>query len=342
MPNCAFVSFRLGLTDGVSVVARDWIDAFHSFGFDVVTVAGDGPVDRVLPGLAIEATEPPTDAEISDALADIDLVVVENLLTIPMNLPASRAVARVLQERPALLHHHDPPWQRDRYRDIDELPLDGRAWRHITINRLTATEMRERGIQATVIYNGFEASPMAGDRQGLRDAVAVASEELLVVHPARAIERKGVPDAVALAEELGATYWLTGPPEEDFALELDRRLAAARCRVIHQPVENIDDLYAAADLVVFPSTWEGFGNVPIEASIRARPVAVGRYPVLAELVELGMRWFHVDDRWPIQEFLAAPDRSLLEHNRSIAVEHFSLERMRARLRALLADAGWLP
>ena len=58
MPTCAIVSFRLGLTDGVSIVAAAWADALRSFGFDVVTVAGEGPVDRMVPGLAIGARAP--------------------------------------------------------------------------------------------------------------------------------------------------------------------------------------------------------------------------------------------------------------------------------------------
>ncbi len=147
MPTCAIVSFRLGLTDGVSIVAATWADALASFGFDVVTVAGEGPVDRTVAGLAIGAADGPDavdpaalDRAVADALADAELVVVENLGTIPLNLPASRAVARVLAGRPALLHHHDPPWQRERFAQVTALPLDDPAWRHVTINRLTEHE----------------------------------------------------------------------------------------------------------------------------------------------------------------------------------------------------------
>ena len=65
------------------------MEAFASFGFEIVTVAGDGPVDRCVPGLAIGASDPPDPVELASVLTDADLVVVENLLTIPMNLPAS-------------------------------------------------------------------------------------------------------------------------------------------------------------------------------------------------------------------------------------------------------------
>ncbi|MDZ7732289.1 MAG: hypothetical protein U5R31_03530 [Acidimicrobiia bacterium] len=114
MPLCAFVSFRLGVTDGVSVVVDGWRTALDALGFDTLTVAGEGAVDRRVAGLGLGAPEPPDVGEVERALVDADLVVVENLCTIPMNLPASRVVAGVLRGRPAILHHHDPPWQRQR------------------------------------------------------------------------------------------------------------------------------------------------------------------------------------------------------------------------------------
>jgi glycosyltransferase involved in cell wall biosynthesis len=152
-----------------------------------------------------------------------------------------------------------------------------------------------------------------------------------------------VPAAVRLTEELGATYWLLGPAELGYDDELGRILAAARCRVIHRaPAGSMADAYAAADVIAFPSTWEGFGNPPIEAAIHLRPVAVGPYPVADELRALGFRWFAPDDVDAIARFLAMPDEELLEHNRDIAREHFSLGRVAADLAALLDGAGWTP
>mgnify|MGYP001824419362 FL=1 len=330
------------MADGVSVVARHWQRVMERVGYRVVTVAGEGPVDRTVAGLAIGATDPPTPAELRTALADADLVVVENLLTIPLNLPAAGALVEVLRGRPSVIHHHDPPWQRDRFAHVADLPVDDPAWRHVTINQLTAAQMSERGIETTCIYNGFPTETGPGDRAGVRRRLGVGDDTRLLAHPVRAIPRKDVARAVGLSEELGGTYWLWGPAEEGYGEELDRILAGASCPIVRGTGgEPAVDLYRAADAVLVPSTWEGFGNPPVEAAIHRVPAAVGAYPVAKELTALGLRWFPTDDPAPLAAFLDDPDPHLLEHNRAVAVEHLSLDAMERAVRALLAEAGWL-
>jgi len=362
MPTCAILSFRLGGTDGVSVVAQRWADALADLGFGVVTVAGEGPVDRTVADLAIgrwpdgrAGVEGPAAAseaevaaladEVAAAVDDVDLVVVENLGTIPMNLPAARAVARARAGRPTVWHHHDPAWQRERYADVDELPRDDAAWRHVAINDLTRGQLLARGLDAVTIRNGFDVHAAPGDRLGERARVGLDPDELVVLHPVRAIERKRVPVAVALAEALGATYWLTGPAEEGYRPVLDEVLEDARRRgvgVLHRPGGALADLYAAADVVAFPSSWEGFGNPPVEAAIHRRPAAVGRYPVAEELRALGFEWFDPSEPAALARWLADPDEALLDRNARVARDHLSLEAMADGLRALLDEAGWLP
>ena len=342
MARGAIVSFRLGLSDGVSIVARLWQEMLGDLGFDMVTVAAEGPVDRVVAGLGIDQPDGPDPGEFSAAVADIDLVVVENLCTIPLNLPAARTVARTLAGRPAILHHHDPPWQRERFASVTELPPDDPAWRHVVINRLTAEQFAQRGLQAVVIYNGFDTDGAAGDRNAMRTRLGIDPETLLIAHPVRAIPRKNIPTAIAIAEDLGGTYWLMGQAEEGYDDTLAQLLDEARCPVIHRPVARTPDIYAAADLVVFPSLWEGFGNPPVEAAIWRRPCVVGSYPVAEELAEFGFQWFSPQRLGEVRDFLDCPDAELLDQNQAIAQQHFSLERVRSDLVALLDGAGWLP
>jgi len=344
-PVCAIVSFRLGGPDGVSVVADSWASALRTIGFRVVTVAGDGPVDRLLPELGLTSTRPPDRADVTAALADSALVVVENLCTIPLNLPAALVVADTLRGRPAILHHHDPAWQRERFAHLPppELPPDDPAWRHVTINRITEREFAERGLPATTIYNGFDVDPPTGDRAATRAALGIEAGTRLLAHPVRAIARKNIPAAIALAEALGAWYWLLGPAEEGYDGELRAVLAEARCPVLHRPSPTtMADAYAASDAVVFPSTWEGFGNPPLEAALHRRPAAVGAFPVAAELRALGFEWFPTDDPGPLGAFLEKPDGALLERNRDLVRARFSQARVVADLRAVIDEAGWSP
>ena len=354
----AFLSFRFGLTDGVSVVARTWMDAFKEFGLEVVTVTGDASADRTVLGLGLSGTTDSADTEtamtgaLTDALADADLVVVENLLTIPMNLAASRAAAQVLAGRPALIHHHDPPWHRERFAHITELPATDSAWQHVAINRILRDELAERGIAAAIIYNGFP-TPVRRSRtetehlrRDVRRSVGIGAEELVVAHPVRAIERKNIPSAIALAEAVGATYWLLGPAEEGYSSELKHLLDAASCKVVHHEWTDVEGIYAAADHVAFPSTWEGFGNPPIEAALYRKTVSVGEYPVGKELRAFGFDWFDSTDHQAVAAALAAPNSAevteMLNRNERVASENFSLGRMRNSLHQLLERADWLP
>ncbi|MHB1140116.1 MAG: glycosyltransferase, partial [Microthrixaceae bacterium] len=121
---------------------------------------------------------------------------------------------------------------------------------------------------------------------------------------------------------------------------------AARCRVVHEPWTDVEGIYAAADHISFPSTWEGFGNPPIEAALHRRTVSVGDYPVADELRALGFDWCAPGDVERIASLLAAPDgaetTALLDRNERVASEHLSLGRMRTSLQAVLDEAGWMP
>ena len=309
-----------------------------------MTVAGEAPADRVVDGLAIDDERTPQATDVQRALGGADLVIAENICSLPLNLAATETVSAVLAGRPALLHHHDLPWQRPRFAELTALPADDPLWTHVTTSELSAGELaRRRGICATVVHNAFDVDAPGGNRHRARAAMGIAPDERLLAQPTRALARKNVPGGLALAEAVDATYWLTGAAEEGYDAELERLLVDARTRTIHgNPGLDPDDVYAAADAVVLPSTWEGFGNPAIESAVYRRPLAIGDYPVAEELRAFGFRWFRVDDAAPLAGWLERPDVELINTNHDVARRHFSLARLRRQLRHLLDERGWLP
>ena len=336
------VSFRLGGPDGVSVVAGHWAEAFRRLGLAVRTVAGAGRADRLVPGLDMDTTPgPDLPGRLAEALDGTGLVVVENVCSLPRNPAAAAALAALLAGRPAILHHHDLPWQRQELGECPGWPPDDPAWAHVTINELSRGQLADRGITATTVYGGFPA-PGPGRRELARERLGVPLGRWLLLQPTRAIPRKNVPAGLAMAEALAADYWLTGPAEDGYAAELDHLLAATTASV-HRRIPGgltMDDAYAACDAVVFPSTWEGFGAPLVEASLHRRPLVVGDYPVAAELAAFGFRWFPADDPTPLKAFLDHPDPDLLAANHDIARRHFSMDALTRQLAALLDSAGW--
>jgi hypothetical protein len=336
-----FVSARLGEPDGVSVAAAAWMLAFERLGFVVRTVAGEGQADCLVPGLALNAEAPPPARDLDAAIQGAAVVVVENLCSLPLNLPAAKVVASCLRGRRAILHHHDFPWQREGFENLGPWPPDDLAWAHVTINEMSRHQLRDRGIEGTTVYNGvLPAAP--GDRTRARAVLGVAPDRLLLVQPTRAIARKNVPEGVGIAEALDAIYWLTGPAEEGYGPELERVLAAATCEIRRGIPGSLDiaDAYEASDAVVFPSTWEGFGLPLIESAQYRKPLAVGRFPMVEELAAFGFQWFPSDDPTPLGTWLKHPEPDLLDRNYAVALQHFSVDALAGRLAGVLRRAGW--
>jgi glycosyltransferase involved in cell wall biosynthesis len=339
----------------VAIEADKWAGALGQLGFTTYTVAGSGPVDRTLPGLAIGAPDPPTAGEVAAALADADLVVVENLCSLPLNPAAAAMVAAVLAGRPAVLHHHDLPWQRPWFADHGP-PPDDRRWTQVTINQLSRHQLATHGITASTVYNSFDTHRPTGADQArraeLRSSLGLDDRSRVVLQPTRALPRKNIGAGLAAAEGLGATYWLLGPAEDGYGPELDALVTRATSPVLlgwpsdgpdggpdggpdDGPDGGVEAAYAASDVVALPSTWEGFGNPSVESAIHRRPLLIGPYPVAAELAAFGFRWFGLGDLAALGAWLDDPDPGLLDHNWAVADTHFSLRDLPRRLQGVL-------
>ncbi len=212
----AIVSYRLGMADGVSVTAAQWATAFRRLGMRVRLVAGDGRPDVLVPGLALEAAEPPSRRSLDQALQDADVVVADNVCSLPVNQAAGEAVAEYLRGRPAVLRHHDLPWERERYADVTTWPPDDPAWRHVTVNELARRSLLEkRGIVASTVYHGFDERPCPQRRDEVRRLLGVEGE----LAAGLGLENEWVVNVIQAVGNYGEIYDRNLGPNTPFALE---------------------------------------------------------------------------------------------------------------------------
>jgi glycosyltransferase involved in cell wall biosynthesis len=345
------VSFRLGGADGVAIEAQKWAWALGELGYHVRRVAGaiedhGRPDDLVLPGLSFDAaggqsTTAPVDAgAISAALDGADLVVIENICSLPLNIEAAHAVARAAEEHHGrvVFRHHDLPWQRRHLAHLaTELPPRLNGALHATINLRSRRELEARGFAgATTVHTYFDLDPAPGDRAATRAQFGFGDDALVVLQPSRAIERKNVPGAVRFASYIArrapdrdVRLWVAGPAEEGYADTLARIVERSDVPVTIGRADQVADAYAACDVVVFPSTWEGFGNPVIESIAARRPCAAFPYPVLSEIVAAGVRTFSTEQPDVLVRFLAESEQR--------RETYFDVNLRRARLSFSLAD-----
>jgi glycosyltransferase involved in cell wall biosynthesis len=359
-PQAVTVSFRLGGEDGVSVEARKWAWALQELRFETRRVAGaiedqGRPDDVEISGLAIGANEPVDEAALAGAFDGADLVVVDNLCSLPLNVEAARTVARVAARHTGRVcfRHHDLPWQRRTLTHLEaEFPPRQAGALHATINLRSRRELQARGYEdATAVHNYFDLDPPAGDRETTRKQFGFADDEFVIFQPARAIERKNVPGGLRFAQQLGRLlperqlrYWLSGPAEDGYEPTLERILERAQLPIVLGRAAAAADAYAAADLVVYPSTWEGFGNPIIESIGARRPCAAYPYPVLAEIVAAGIRVFSTEDAGQLARFLVEP-QATRDRYHDVNVHRARISFSLADLPSVIDDAftehGWI-
>jgi glycosyltransferase involved in cell wall biosynthesis len=159
-----------------------------------------------------------------------------------------------------------------------------------------------------------------------------------MLFPSRSIPRKNVRAAFELAQRWRALLWLLGPAEDGFEQELNDLLAsyAIPTRRGLPSGYTIHDAYSACDLVVVPSTWEGFGNPVVESVTHGRPLAVYPYPVLEEIRSTGMTFFDLESD-EIGDVMLSPPHDVLARNKEIAAQHYSLADLPDRLSEVLQD-----
>ena len=148
---------------------------------------------------------------------DLDLLVVENALAIPLNIPLGPGPRRGRRgdRDPGPRPSPRPAWERQRFAANSVADLIAAAFppplpsvRHVVINSVQAQQLASRtGLVARVIPNvmDFDTPPPPLDEyaRGARADLGVDPAEALVLQPTRIVQRKGIEHAIELTRRLG-------------------------------------------------------------------------------------------------------------------------------------------
>ncbi len=268
----------------------------------------------------------------------IDLLLVNNVWSVALNLPAAVAMEEVRRDLdlPAIAHHHDFYWERTAKtiptssaitEIIDQYfpPRDPKI-KHVVINSITESKLRgSKGINADIIPNVFDFSGqewvLDDYNRDLRRAVGLNDNDICVLQATRIIPRKGIELAIELVSALNESQHrevlkkrvlyngqvfnqdskivlvLAGYDQDDPTgvylqnLKEKAKFLGVDMRHIKEiigPVRSLQggskiyslwDAYAIADLVTYPSLWEGWGNQLLEALRAKLPIVLFEYPV---------------------------------------------------------------
>ncbi len=407
----AFISTRIAGTDGVSLETKKWADVLRRMGMECSFIAGecDEPANRTRVIEEAHFNHPEIRAinkeafgqqirtaaltqrivamtahlreQLSAAIDDLqpDVLIIENALTIPMNVPLGLALIQIVQQTDiqCILHHHDFIWERERFylNSIDDFlaaafPPSFDHLQHVVINNQAAREFSRRtGLSCHVIPNvmDFDHPPDPPDEFGasFRSEIGVAPDDIILLQPTRVVPRKAIERSIELARRLGdprvklVISHDTGDEGEEYLAYLteyaellgvpmllaaphigDSRMTLADGRLQF----SIGDAYPQADIVTYPSQYEGFGNAFLEAVYHRRPIVSNRYAIYrTDLEPTGLRPITFDgflsDRTVAEVRRALTDEAfrhaMTEHNYEVGRLYFSYDVVEQQLRAIL-------
>lgn len=407
-----FISTRIAGTDGVSLETAKWAKIFEEEGFDCFYFAGELDRPKNQSYLAKEAhflhpeirsiykscfgtltrSREVTRAinrlkrTIKDQLYDfikkfdIQLLVPENALTIPLNLPLGVALTQVISETgiPTIAHHHDFFWERQNF-------LANAAWdylnmafpphlpsiTHVVINSSADNQLSLRtGISSTIIPNvmDFENPPPPPDdySSDVRKALGIKNDEQLILQPTRVVKRKGIEHAIELVRRMDIKAKLvishaSGDEGHDYEQRVIdySKLMGVKTHFVSdiigehrgttrsgKKIYTLYDIYPHADLVTYPSNFEGFGNAFLEAIYFRKPIVVNNYSIYSmDIKPKGFSVIEIDGYVSKKTVRQAKKvlgssklcQDMVEKNYTIASRYFSYKVLRHKLLGLIFD-----
>lgn len=314
-----------------------------------------------------------------------EFLVVQNALAIPVNIPLGLAITEFIIESgiPTIAHHHDFFWERKRFNSpvaADYLraafPPVHPSIQHVVINSLSGHEFGKfTGASWTLVPNILDFKmlpselPSATDdyNRDLRKEIGLDEDSLLVLQPTRVVSRKGIETAAELVKRLEhpkASLVITHKAGDEgheylirigeFAklIDVDVKIISDRIGLERgfdrngRKIYTLWDVYYHADLVTYPSVFEGYGNAFVESIYFKKPIVMNRYPILvADIEPKGFDVISFDNYITrntinkINSLLKNPEQldKMVEKNYMLGWQYLSYELLEDKIKQLLIN-----
>jgi UDP-glucose:(heptosyl)LPS alpha-1,3-glucosyltransferase len=179
-------------------------------------------------------------------------------------------------------------------------PLN-RPWRFVCASEGVAEEMREhfpkQAARVVTVANGvdidaFAPGSRAGEASTLRGELGIDGDRLVAIFVGSEWERKGLEPVIqALALADGWDLLVVGNGDRDRYRELAERAGVDRAVHWFGVSRDVAPLYQLADAFVFPSSYEAFPLVALEAAASGLPILATPVNGVRELVQEGANGF---------------------------------------------------
>lgn len=252
---------------------------------------------------------------------DIDILIVQNALCIPMHVPLGVALSHFIAETsfPTIAHHHDFYWERTRFSVNAIGDILGMAFppsslpsiQHVTINSFAQQALSHRKGESSILVPNvldFDRAPPEADEYALtfREDLGLEEDDIVFLQPTRVVPRKGIEHSISLVAAMKnpkcklIVSHESGDEGHDYMLALrdmaeqesvDMRFISTRVGEIRmtneagQRMYTLQDAYSQSDFITYPSLYEGFGNALLEAFYFRKPVLVNRYSIFITDIE---------------------------------------------------------
>lgn len=342
----------------------------------------------------------------------IDIIIPENILSMPMQIPLAVALTQIIKERniPTIASHHDFYFERRRFRKSTIQNILKECYppiypciKHLVINsklhkllknpdKIDYSPKPLQSVDSYILPNTFDYDfdpdktytdvidvPFVPRKdtynRDFRESLGFSRDDILLLQNTRIVSRKNIERSIDLlkmikekrpenADKYKLVISLSSMDEgneyynklieyiREKGLSIGRstlsfnrmgdvvftgeRVGSTRRKERGKKIYHYLDTFPNCDFVVYPSAYEGWGNVTGEATQAKKPVLINKHPIyMSDIRKYGFKFIEINNKITpsvvnsVLEILEKPGlrKRIVEHNFRVGKKNIGLNRI---------------